>query len=933
MKRFGIKALNILLVFIISFVMPCSWPPVYAASTVYESGDVVISISGDYEIKNGVTSVKITGDIDVNIILNNVTIDNSALQKHSFIVTGGANANIVLVGTNTLKAGNVTDGVVQVYQSENRTSYGYAGLQVDKTSSVTISGNGSLTAEGGTSENTGWGGAGIGGGYSVDNFVKNSEGLNYAAFTPGKITINSGTIVAKGAGQGAGIGGGYGGATTASSITINGGNITTTGGDWSSGIGDGDSNNVYTNPDYYKTGGYEIRINGGTIVATGGKLSTGIGTTDQLASSGLATSVVNSQDSTLKISILGGNVTAVGGISTTAGESAAAIGAGRQSVMADNSITIGKNVTLNCVSQSNSSISTNTLENANVPSITLDDESYYLIVRFESAETDRTANIKDSEGNVIKTFTIPAGYTSVTTELPGSGTYYYIEIESGTEMKIDVEEGEGLVTGQTNETTYTKDIVSAPLSSIEIVARDAAESIITNDYTFSPGKKTYDVYTQNGVADIDIYFKWEKSNADDGVTTAITIDGASTTYQNDNGTYYVKIQKTIAVGEPIEINFMKNDLNSELIAAKYNLIVNMSEKYQLQIENPGKIYDGKVVSPVVTCEGTLFNTADLSKVEYQYFNNEEAELNSVPIDAGKYKLKATLETGKYIAESEEIEFEITQRKISIQSIENYVKTEDGTDKLSDSQKQTLGLITYNDVISGDTVEITYNKETSCYDKSTIEATQITLYDVTVKNPNYTIDSTQVVYGEIISDLQKAIFTSDDGEMWTKTYGSKITEDCNIHNLTMKAKTVGQADDEIVYSVDIEWGNMEFVYIKGGWDPEKHEFSEGSWNGMDGQNNKISVTNRSNRPVTLSVETQVEFQYSYDITLGLSENNISQMDSANIAENNQFSKVIPYKQDEHTQHVVNLYTVLQGEMPDTNAKTKIGTLTLNLAVSE
>ena len=409
MNGIAYKILDILIILVILFVMPFGWLPTYAASTVYNSGDVVITTSGDYEIQNGVKSVKISGNIDVNIILNNVTIDNSALQKYSFLVTGGANANIILVGDNTLKAGNVLDGVVQVYNKENRTSYGYAGVQVDKTSSITISGNGSLTAQGGASANSGWGGAGIGGGYGASNFVKNSDGLNYAAFTAGKITINSGTIVAKGAGQGAGIGGGYGGATTASSITINGGNITTTGGDWSSGIGDGDSNNVYTNPDFYKSGGYEICVNGGTIVATGGKMSTGIGTTDQLASEGLSTSVVNSADSTLRISILGGNVTAVGGISTNAGESAAAIGAGRQSVMADNSITIGKNVTLNCVSQSNSSISTNTLENANVPSINLDDESYNLIVRFDSAEENRTAKIKDENGNVLKTLNIAAG--------------------------------------------------------------------------------------------------------------------------------------------------------------------------------------------------------------------------------------------------------------------------------------------------------------------------------------------------------------------------------------------------------------------------------------------------------------------------------------------------------------------------------------------
>ena len=47
--------------------------------------------------------------------------------------------------------------------------------------------------------------------------------------------------------------------------------------------------------------------------------------------------------------------------------------------------------------------------------------------------------IKDENGNVLKTFTIPAGYTSVTTDLPGSGTYYFIQLDDGTEKKIIVE--------------------------------------------------------------------------------------------------------------------------------------------------------------------------------------------------------------------------------------------------------------------------------------------------------------------------------------------------------------------------------------------------------------------------------------------------------------------------------------------------------------
>ena len=190
-----------------------------------------------------------------------------------------------------------------------------------------------------------------------------------------------------------------------------------------------------------------------------------------------------------------------------------------------------------------------------------------------------------------------------------------------------------------------------------------------------------------------------------------------------------------------------------------------------------------------------------------------------------------------------------------------------------------------------------------------------------------------MYGEIISGLQKAIFTSDDGELWTKTLGTKQTEDCNTHSLTIKAKAVGEGEKEAVYAADVEWGNMEFVYKKGGWDTVTHEYADGVWAGMDGENNKICVTNRSNRPISLSVGTEVEFQYSYDLTLGLSENNIPKYDANSVIGSNEFTKVIPYKSSQEIENTVRLYTVLQGTMTDTKVQTKIGTLVLTLSISE
>lgn len=213
-------------------------------ATEYSSGTVTINQSGDYIIHNGVTKVIITGSgVNANVVLDNVTINgNTGNSGYAPIqVTDGATANIVLQGENTLTGGYYRSGYFLNYKY-----YGYAGLQVDKTASVVISGQGSLTAQGGatstSNEDAKNGGAGIGGGYTGDTNV---------GFTAGNITIKGGTINATGGFKGAGIGGGYNGAATSGTISIEGGTIVANGGGYAAGIGDGDSYDAGMSSDFY----------------------------------------------------------------------------------------------------------------------------------------------------------------------------------------------------------------------------------------------------------------------------------------------------------------------------------------------------------------------------------------------------------------------------------------------------------------------------------------------------------------------------------------------------------------------------------------------------------------------------------------------------------------------------------------------------------
>ena len=194
-----------------------------------------------YTAQNGETltgalasNVKISIADNATVMLKNVTITNLGDNCDWAGINCPGNATLVLEGTNTVCAG--------------RDSYGYnnyPGIWIAQNKTLTIQGDGTLTAY---SNGTQPYGAGIGGGYSK---------------ACGNIVINSGNITATGGDGAAGIGGRN---ASCGNITISGGNITATGGSCAAGIGGGD---------YASCG--NITISGGTVSATGGDCSAGIG--------------------------------------------------------------------------------------------------------------------------------------------------------------------------------------------------------------------------------------------------------------------------------------------------------------------------------------------------------------------------------------------------------------------------------------------------------------------------------------------------------------------------------------------------------------------------------------------------------------------------------------------------------------------------------
>ena len=210
-------------------------------------------------------SLKVETNLPVTVRIRDLTIDNGLANYYQAMALFGSAANVTLIleGTNYLRGGRDCGGI-----------------EVGEGKTLTIKGDGVLTAQGAIQTTSA--GAGIGG---------------HVEEACGNIVIESGTVTAIGGENAAGIGGG--GRWDASSggnggkVVINGGTVTATGGSDGAGIGGGQ----------FANGGI-LTINGGTVFAKGGENAAGIG-------GGRSNNTVEGKGGTVIIS--GGTVTAIGG--------------------------------------------------------------------------------------------------------------------------------------------------------------------------------------------------------------------------------------------------------------------------------------------------------------------------------------------------------------------------------------------------------------------------------------------------------------------------------------------------------------------------------------------------------------------------------------------------------------------------------------------
>ena len=215
----------------------------FASGQTYQSSPTMTALDED----NSKPLYKITATSDVTIP-DGKTVVLSGVNISGGSITCDGSVTMILMGANTVTA------------TDNNAAIKIGGPGT----TLTITGSGSLTAQGGLEA------AGIG----TD---RNDDGeLSF-----GNIVINGGTVTATGGKEGAGIGTGladgeiYTTSITCGDITINGGTVTAIGGLYGAGIGTGPT---MSNGGSASITCGDITINGGTVTATGGKYGPGIGT-------------------------------------------------------------------------------------------------------------------------------------------------------------------------------------------------------------------------------------------------------------------------------------------------------------------------------------------------------------------------------------------------------------------------------------------------------------------------------------------------------------------------------------------------------------------------------------------------------------------------------------------------------------------------------
>ena len=214
----------------------------------------------------------------------------------------------------------------------------------------------------------------------------------------------------------------------------------------------------------------------------------------------------------------------------------------------------------------------------------------------------------------------------------------------------------------------------------------------------------------------------------------------------------------------------------------------------------------------------------------------------------------SLYPGSVFAE-ENIEVENTAAELSVEESATPVPEKTETTEISEPQLQ----------------EQPTKKEPA----ETTEVTEEKKVQETAETPvsTETVSSTEMIIPtEAVTPVETVTPTKAPEQVKTQRSAEKQEKSTPAKEKSVSDDSVETKSSAQIISVDITWGNMGFVYQKGLWNPETHQYGVGTWNPDGDGSSQISISNNGTESVKAFLTyTQVDTSYSGSFRNGNGEN--------------------------------------------------------------
>lgn len=158
---------------------------------------------------------------------------------------------------------------------------------------------------------------------------------------------------------------------------------------------------------------------------------------------------------------------------------------------------------------------------------------------------------------------------------------------------------------------------------------------------------------------------------------------------------------------------------------------------------------------------------------------------------------------------------------------------------------------------------------------TTEVTEEKKVQETAETPvsTETVSSTEMITPtEAVTPVETVTPTKAPEQVKTQRSAEKQEKSTPAKEKSVSDDSVETKSSAQIISVDITWGNMGFVYQKGLWNPETHQYGVGTWNPDGDGSSQISISNNGTESVKAFLTyTQVDTSYSGSFQNGNGEN--------------------------------------------------------------